>query len=66
MPLINGLQFIEGFKEKFQDSASKILIISSHLDDDLIEKYKSYGVVEILIKPVDIKKLTESLNKLAF
>lgn len=66
MPLMNGIQLIEGLKEKFQEINSKILIITTHYDEELFEKYKSLGVADIIVKPVDIKKLTELLNQLAF
>ena len=64
MPGINGLQACAAIKKNPVTSAIPVIAVSALSDDHSIkEAYKS-GVVDYLIKPIDIEKLVSRIKQI--
>ena len=58
LPLKNGYTFLEQFNSDKKDS--KIIVLSSHIDPESIERLQNYSIVNsIYSKPLSLHKLTE-------
>ena len=61
MPKKNGIEMIVDMKEYNPDV--KIIVLSAHNDDVTLLQTIDLGIVEFLKKPVDLDKLTKTLNE---
>lgn len=65
MPQIGGLRVIEGIRKGIAGDAYKdmpIIILTGHIEKDLIEKAVLRGIQAYLVKPVDQKALEKSIR----
>lgn len=62
MPLLNGIDMIK--KIRSFDSQVHFIILSGYDDFELAKKAFQYGAIDYLIKPVDLRQLTETLVKI--
>ena len=63
MPKLNGIQALKEIKEI--DSSANVVIVTGSTSGDIEKQLKENGVIEIVYKPFDIKKIgkiIESLN----
>lgn len=60
MPNLDGMNVVKYLRDHFVDS--KIVIISSQIDEDLIMKLSNYGVTEFLSKPLDVRKFQNIMD----
>ena len=61
MPKMCGLTFIEKIREN--DNNTKIIVLSAHNDEDKLLKAIELNLVSYQIKPINRKKLNNSLEK---
>lgn len=61
MPKLNGLDMIQSIKEK--DPDIPIIITSAYNDTDNLHKAITLGVKDFVHKPVDLKKLLDTIKK---
>lgn len=61
MPFLNGLEFIEKFKEIVEDSV--IIVISGYDNFEYMQKALRLGVFDYLLKPVMEEPFFECINK---
>ncbi len=59
MPIMNGLELIEHVKQ--EKSSFPVVIISAHTDIDFFQKAIDFNVNGYILKPVDIKRLVETI-----
>ncbi len=65
MPRLNGINFIQNVKRMAPNAAKKIIIVSS-MDDKSVQKQAlDAGAAAMLVKPVSVQKLTETIASLA-
>ncbi len=66
MPLMNGFEFLEKFKEiepKIKDKV-RIIVLTSSSDSTGIERIKAFDIKDYLAKPLSENKLKETLNSI--
>lgn len=63
MPLLNGLESIAKMREI--NKTTKIIIVSGYSEFKYAQKALELGVFAYILKPVDYKKLLETINKAA-
>ncbi len=61
MPLMNGLEMCQKIREL--DINIPIIITTAHNDKDFLHKAIDVGVSSFVVKPMDIEKLVEAINK---
>lgn len=61
MPLMNGLEMCQKIRE--HDINIPIIITTAHNDKDFLHKAIDVGVSSFVVKPMDIEKLVEAINK---
>lgn len=61
MPQMNGVEFLEKIKEA--KLTSKVIIVSTISDKQVLSKFLSLGVNDYLLKPIERKILLEKLSK---
>ena len=62
MPQMNGAEFLEKFKET--NSTSKVIIVSTISDKQVLSKFLSLGVNDYVLKPIERKVILERLSKI--
>ena len=60
MPDMDGDIFLKKAKEL--STATKYILITAYRDDVIIEKIKKIGVVDIILKPIDLQNLLEKIQ----
>jgi CheY-like chemotaxis protein len=64
MPVLNGWEFIEKYKEIYPNRQDKIVILSSSIDYQDRQKAKEYQIVSgFLEKPLTLDKIHNQLEK---
>jgi two-component system, chemotaxis family, chemotaxis protein CheY len=63
MPKKTGLDFIKRIREKSLNKETPVIVISGHLDKDLIMEFAKNRNSHILVKPLDSIKFEELLQK---
>lgn len=64
MPEFSGLDVLENLKSQFFTGMNKILILTaSEIDPEIAAKIKSYGVTQVITKPINMSDLLEKLRK---
>lgn len=64
MPVLNGWEFIEKYKEIYPNRQDKIVILSSSIDYQDRQKAKEYQIVSgFLEKPLTLDKIHTQLEK---
>lgn len=62
MPVCNGIEFLERFREKFdQDNETPIIMLTSKSDKSLVLKTISFGVHHYLLKPWSQQSLMQKI-----
>lgn len=64
MPHLNGLQLIRCIKASEFNKAIPIIVISSHLNQDNLEKLEALKLVETLEKPVSPKIILQNIHQI--
>lgn len=63
MPEFSGLDVLANLKSQFFTGMNKILILTaSEMNLEITEKIKSYGVTQIIAKPINMSDLLEKLR----
>lgn len=62
IPTINGLEIIKKFKKQNKDSS--IIILSSEVKSDILLESLELNIEGYLLKPIDLKKLLVTLEKI--
>lgn len=65
MPRLNGINFIQNVKRMSPNAARKIIVISSMDDKNVHKQALDAGAAAMLVKPVSMQKLTETIGALA-
>jgi len=65
MPRLNGINFIQNVKRMSPNAAKKIIVISSIDDKNVHKQALDAGAAAMLVKPVSVQKLTETIKSLA-
>ncbi len=64
MPVMNGLTVVQKMKESGKLSNIKVVAVSSAFDAGLMEKFRSFGVDNFIIKPFDLQKFNSVIEPL--
>lgn len=62
MPQMNGLQLLEHFEHA--DHPPKLVILSGYKQFDYAQKALRFGACEYLLKPIDVKTINRTLDKI--
>ncbi|MBU1097850.1 MAG: response regulator [Bacteroidetes bacterium] len=62
MPLMNGIQLVEAIRKKDRRFLIPVIVISAKFDEDVIEKYKQFGVEHLIPKPFDTSMLSDIIK----
>ena len=62
MPGIDGFEVCKLLKESPETNSIRVIVITSHTDDDKIQRIISSGAETCLHKPIDIDTLEKALN----
>jgi DNA-binding response OmpR family regulator len=65
MPGINGFQACEALKKNSLTKDVPIIVVSALSDDADIRKARELGVVDYLVKPVNMEKLIQKIREIA-
>ncbi len=63
MPIMNGLQFLEEFKQRFPRKRTKILLFTLHTERDLKKELSHNDVIGLFPKPFDTNLFKDIVNK---
>ncbi|MEM6415231.1 MAG: response regulator [Pseudomonadota bacterium] len=63
MPEENGLDFVKAMRNDERFTETKVVVLSSVSDDQLMRKFELYSVEEVLIKPSRMRLLETTINK---
>lgn len=62
MPVMDGMELAEKVHEQYPEI--KMVIVTGYSDFELARKAIRFGVVEYLLKPIDLQELQQTLNRL--
>ena len=63
MPEFSGLDVLENLKSQFFTNMNKIFILTaSEINSEMAEKIKSYGIKQIIAKPINMSDLLKKLE----
>lgn len=63
MPIMNGIEMLEGIKEKRSDV--KVVVTTAHSDGDYMLRSIDIGVEKYILKPVNVDALIMAVSKIA-
>lgn len=63
MPNMNGFEFIENLRNKYNYMSTPILVLTTESSDEMKEKGYHAGATSWMVKPFDTKLLGESIEK---
>ncbi len=63
MPIMNGIEMLEGIKEKRPDV--KVIVTTAHSDGDYMLRSIDIGVEKYILKPVNVDSLIAAVSKIA-
>lgn len=64
MPGFNGVDFIKTYKEIKGKEAAPIIVVSAITRKEIIQQLIEYGIKDYLVKPIDVKLLTQKISKI--
>ncbi len=61
MPVMNGIEALKHIKKSYSDA--KIIMVTSHGEEDLVMEAITNGARGYILKPINSKKLTDTIKK---
>lgn len=63
MPNMNGFEFIENIRNKYQYMSTPILVLTTESSDEMKQRGYKVGATSWMVKPFTTKLLAESIEK---